>query len=83
MSSSSNLNIQDAAAVPPLTVDGAAEFTQTFLTGSDTQYTIWLRGDNMEGKRYEVGLATDCAQTGYLVGVIQFYWDNPKKLIFL
>ena len=81
MSSSSNLNIQDAAA--GYTVDGAAEFTQTLLTGSDTQYTIWLRGDNMEGKRYEVGLATDCAQTGYLVGVIQFYWDNPKNLIFL
>ena len=36
------------------------EFTQNLFTGSNTQYTIWLRGDNMEGKNYQLGLATTC-----------------------
>ena len=35
------------------------EFTQNLFTGSNTQYTIWLRGDNMEGKNYQLGLSTD------------------------
>ena len=41
-------------------MEGAVEFTQNLFTGSNTQYTIWLRGDNMEGKNYQLGLATTC-----------------------
>ena len=52
------------------TVDGAVEFTQSLLTGSNSHYTIWLRGDNMAGKNYEVGLADDCAGTNYVVRCI-------------
>ena len=55
------LNLQDAAASPnPYVVDGAVEFTQNLFTGSNTQYTVWLRGDNMEGKNYQLGTTTDC-----------------------
>ena len=39
------------------------EFTQNLFTGSNTQYTVWLRGDNMEGKNYAIGLMTDCSDT--------------------
>lgn len=46
-------------AANSLTVEGAVEFTQNLFTGSNTQYTIWLRGDNMEGKNYQLGLSTD------------------------
>ena len=35
------------------------EFTQNLFTGSNTQYTVWLRGDNMEGKNFQLGLSTD------------------------
>ena len=48
---------QDGAS---LKIEGAAEFTQNLFTGSNTQYTIWLRGDNLEGKNFELGLDTDC-----------------------
>ena len=53
--------MQDSAT--GLTIEGAVEFTQNLFTGSNTQYTIWLRGNNMEGKNYEVGLATDCTDS--------------------
>ena len=66
LQSNFKLNIQDAGQ--GFTVDGDVVFTQNFLSGSDTFYKIWLRGDNMEGKRFEVGLATDCAGAGYVVG---------------
>ena len=39
------------------------EFTQNLFTGSNTQYTVWLRGANMEGKNYQLGLSTDCHVT--------------------
>ena len=65
-----------AAAGPPvvqavnrLTVDGTAQFTQHLLSGSDSHYTIWLRGTNLGGTNVEVGLATDCAGTGFTVSV--------------
>ena len=58
-------------AVPALTVDGTAEFTQHLFSGSDSQYTIWLRGTNLGGTNVEVGLATDCLAnpTGFTVSV--------------
>ena len=54
-----------------LTVDGTAEFTQHLLTGSNSKYTIWLNGNNLEGTNVEVGLATDCAAApaNYVVSV--------------
>ena len=56
-------------AIPELVVDGTAEFTQHLLSGSNSQYTIWLRGNNLGGTNVEVGLATDCAGTGFTVSV--------------
>jgi len=59
---------KDATGPPVLTVDGAAEFTQSFFTGSNSKYNIWVRGDNLEGTNIEAGLATDCmaTPTGYV-----------------
>ena len=57
-------DLQDAAG---LTVDGAAEFTQNFLSGTNSRYTIWIRGPNMEGGNFAVGFADDCAGTNYVV----------------
>merc|ERR1719445_225562 len=43
------------------TVDGTAEFTQSFFTGSNAKYTIWVRGDGIKaGDNIEVGLDDDC-----------------------
>merc|ERR1719445_2422763 len=43
------------------TVDGSAEFTQSFFTGSNAKYTIWVRGDGIKaGDNIEVGLDDDC-----------------------
>ena len=65
--------MQDAAASPnPYVVDGAVEFTQNLFTGSNTQYTVWLRGDNMEGKNYQLGTTTDCAtKANYTVSSVK------------
>ena len=42
-------------------VDGSAEFTQSFFTGSNAKYTIWVRGDDIKaGDNIEVGLDDDC-----------------------
>ena len=60
-----------------MTIDGAVEFTQNLFTGSDTQYTAWLRGDNMEGKNYQLGFATDCLGTDWEVRT-----DESKVTVF-
>ena len=42
-------------------MDGSAEFTQSFFTGSNAKYTIWVRGDDIKaGDNIEVGLDDDC-----------------------
>ena len=42
-------------------MDGSAEFTQSFFTGSNAKYTIWVRGDGIKaGDNIEVGLDDDC-----------------------
>jgi len=52
------------STTPLYTVDGTAEFTQSFFTGSNAKYTIWVRGDDIKaGDNIEVGLDTDCAGT--------------------
>ena len=40
-------NIQQFPVAGPATVDGNAVFTQHLLSGSNSQYTIWLRGNNL------------------------------------
>ena len=59
-------------AVPALTVDGTAEFTQHLLTGSNSKYTIWLNGDNLEGTNVEVGLSATCANPPAADYVVSF-----------
>ena len=58
---SSDNNFLQGGSNPTKLVEGAVEFTQNLFTGSNTQYTVWLRGDNMEGKNYAIGLMTDCS----------------------
>merc|ERR1719445_1280370 len=55
----------DGAAMPTTiftsSVDGSAEFTQSFFTGSNAKYTIRVRGDDIKaGDNIEVGLDDDC-----------------------
>merc|ERR1719251_157795 len=67
------------STTPLYTVDGSAEFTQSFFTGSNAKYTIWVRGDDIKaGDNIEVGLDTDCeglttGATGadYMVSVLE------------
>ena len=75
-------DLQDAAA--GLTVDGAAEFTQNFLSGTNSRYTIWIRGPNMEGGNFAVGFADDCTGANYVVScaICQNQFIVIEKYIF-
>jgi len=47
------------------TVQGKVEFRQSFLTGHNADYTVWLHGAGIQGATgYYVGFSTDCTLTG-------------------
>ena len=56
-------------AAKSYTVEGMVTFTQNFFSGQNSRYTAHLRGVGMEGKKYEIGFADDCAGTNYKVYV--------------
>ena len=53
-----------------LQLTGGVEFTQSFITGSHSNYVVYLRGHNIQGRSYSVGLTDKCYGCNYYVNVI-------------
>ena len=53
-----------------LELEGSVQFTQSFITGSFAYYVVWIRGHNIQGRSYSVGLAHKCYGFNYHVNII-------------